>query len=167
MLKLSKGIHSFHFPSFDLKHSFHFPIMVAHTTRLLGNCGTKGTNHILHNLSVTASNKMLVTALVFACWTSCKWTSCLTRLRDQRILWHYRQEPIKRSHHSAKFVCHRHSYNRDTNDFCHVTLQDHVVKVLYGFMIKSLTRYITILASLVAIDTVSGDIMVLVCHAVL
>ena len=39
-----------------------------------------------------------------------------------------------------------------------MTLQDHVVKVLYDFMIKSLTRYITILASLVAIDIVPVEI---------
>ena len=48
-----------------------------------------------------------------------------------------------------------------------MTLQEHVVKVLYDFMIKSLTRYITILASLVAIDTASGDIIGLVCHMIL
>ena len=37
---------------------------------------------------------------------------------------------------------------------CHVTLQDHMIKTLYDFMIRSLSRYITILASLVAIDIV-------------
>ena len=37
---------------------------------------------------------------------------------------------------------------------CHVTLQDHMIKALYDFMIKSLSRYITILASLVVIDIV-------------
>ena len=41
---------------------------------------------------------------------------------------------------------------------CYVTLQEHVIKVLYDFMIKSLLRYITILASLVAIDTVLVEI---------
>ena len=39
-----------------------------------------------------------------------------------------------------------------------MTLQDHAAKVLYDFMIKSLTRYITILASLVAIDIVQVEI---------
>ena len=41
---------------------------------------------------------------------------------------------------------------------CHVTLQDHMIKALYDFMIKSLSRYITILASLVAIDIVIVEI---------
>ena len=35
---------------------------------------------------------------------------------------------------------------------CHVTLQDHMIKDLYDFMIGSLSRYITLLASLVAMD---------------
>ena len=37
---------------------------------------------------------------------------------------------------------------------CHVTLQDHMIKALYNFMIRSLSRYITIVASLVAIEIV-------------
>ena len=37
---------------------------------------------------------------------------------------------------------------------CHVTLKDYMIKASYNFMITSLSRYITILASLVAIDTV-------------
>ena len=37
---------------------------------------------------------------------------------------------------------------------CHMTLQDHMIKALYDFMIKSLSRFIAILASLVAIDIV-------------
>ena len=41
---------------------------------------------------------------------------------------------------------------------CHVTLQDHIIKALYNFMIRSLLRYITILANLVAIDTVIVEI---------
>ena len=66
---------------------------------------------------------------------------------------------IGRSNHSTKFVYHRHSCNRDKKDFfCHVTLQDHVIKVLYDFLIKSLTSYITILANLVAIETVLVEI---------
>ena len=39
-----------------------------------------------------------------------------------------------------------------------MTLQDQVVKVLCDFMIKSLTRYFTILASLVAMDTMLAEI---------
>ena len=41
---------------------------------------------------------------------------------------------------------------------CHVTLQDHVIKALYDFMIRSLSRYLTILASLVDIDAVVVEI---------
>ena len=40
----------------------------------------------------------------------------------------------------------------------HVTLQDHMIKALYDFMIRSLSRYITILSSLVAIDIVVVEI---------
>ena len=72
---------------------------------------------------------------------------------------HYRQEPIKGSYHSSKSGCHRHSSNTDLRVFiCHVTLQEHVIKALYDFMIRSLSRYITILASLVAIDIVVVEI---------
>ena len=40
---------------------------------------------------------------------------------------------------------------------CHVTLKDDVSKALYEFMIRSLSRYITILASFVTIiDTAVG-----------
>ena len=41
---------------------------------------------------------------------------------------------------------------------CHVTLQDHMIKALYDFMIRGLSRYITIVAGLVAIDTVVVEI---------
>ena len=41
---------------------------------------------------------------------------------------------------------------------CHLTLQDHMIKALYDFMIRSLSKYITILASLVAIDIVVVEI---------
>ena len=43
---------------------------------------------------------------------------------------------------------------------CHVILHDHVIKALYDFMIRSLSRYITILASLVDIDTVIVEIQI-------
>ena len=41
---------------------------------------------------------------------------------------------------------------------CHRTLQGHMIKALYDFMIRSLSRYITILASLVFIDIVVAEI---------
>ena len=50
---------------------------------------------------------------------------------------------------------------------CHITLQVHVIKGFYDFMVRSLSRYITILPSLVAIGTMvvgvrlSGELMFL------
>ena len=50
---------------------------------------------------------------------------------------------------------------------CHITLQVHVIKAFYDFMVRSLSRYITILPSLVAIGTMivgvrlSGELMFL------
>ena len=41
---------------------------------------------------------------------------------------------------------------------CHVTLQDHVIKSKSGFMVRSLSKYVTILKSLVAIGTVLEEI---------
>ena len=41
---------------------------------------------------------------------------------------------------------------------CHVTLQDHVIKSKSGFMVRSLSKYVTILRSLVAIGTVLEEI---------
>ena len=41
---------------------------------------------------------------------------------------------------------------------CYVTLQDHMIKTLYDFVIRRLPRYITILASLVTIDIVVVEI---------
>ena len=40
----------------------------------------------------------------------------------------------------------------------HVTLQDHVIKTLYDFMIRNLSRYIIILTSLEVIDIVVVEI---------
>ena len=37
---------------------------------------------------------------------------------------------------------------------CDVTLQDHVIKALYDFLIRNLLRYITILANLTTIENV-------------
>ena len=42
--------------------------------------------------------------------------------------------------------------------FCHVILKGHVIKVLNDFMINSLSRYVTILPSLVVICTVAIEI---------
>lgn len=46
----------------------------------------------------------------------------------------------------------------------HVTLQEHVIKALYDLMVKNPSRYVTILPSVVALDT--EIIAVLVCHVI-
>ena len=59
----------------------------------------------------------------------------------------------------AKLGYYKHSCDRDIVAFvCHVTLQKHMIKALYDFMIKSLSSYISIVASLVAIVTVVEEI---------
>ena len=53
---------------------------------------------------------------------------------------------------------------------CHVTLQDHVIKALYDFMVRSSSRLVDILPGVVAIGTVVkeiGDITILVYHVIL
>ena len=63
------------------------------------------------------------------------------------------------SHHPTKFNGQRHCSSGDKMVFvCHVTLQDHVIKALSNFMVKSPTKYVTILPSLVAIGTVIVEI---------
>ena len=45
------------------------------------------------------------------------------------------------SYHPGKFGCHGHSDSGDVMVFiCHLTLQDHVVKVFYHFMFRSLNQ---------------------------
>ena len=57
------------------------------------------------------------------------------------------------------FGGHRHSGSGDIMVFvCHVTLEDHMIKVLNDFMVGSPSRYVTILPSLVAIDRVILEI---------
>ena len=41
---------------------------------------------------------------------------------------------------------------------CHVTLQEHVVKAHIDFMVRSLSKYVSILPSLVAIGTLIVEI---------
>ena len=63
------------------------------------------------------------------------------------------------SYSPVKFGGHRDSGSEDIMALsCHVTLQDHVIKVFHNFLVKGLSRYATILPSLVAIGTVVLDI---------
>ena len=52
----------------------------------------------------------------------------LSRLRDQKVMWLYRQEPIEVGYHPATFGGHKHSDNGDIVILVgHVILQDHVI----------------------------------------
>ena len=52
-----------------------------------------------------------------------------------------------------------HSGSTDLMVFvCLVTLQDHVTNTLYDFMVRNPSRYVTILTSLKAIDSVVVEI---------
>ena len=63
------------------------------------------------------------------------------------------------SYHPAKFVSHRHSSSGETMVFaCHMALQDHVIKALNDFAVRSPSRYVTIPPNLVAIVTVTVEI---------
>ena len=65
------------------------------------------------------------------------------------------EELIKISHDPANFDCTSHFCSRDIQVFvCHVTLEDHAVKALCDSMVRSLSMYIAILPSSVAIGTV-------------
>ena len=59
-------------------------------------------------------------------------------------------------HHLAKFGDHRHCCSRDIADLMfHVTLQDHVIKLLCDFIERNTSLYITSLPNLVAIGKFS------------
>ena len=67
--------------------------------------------------------------------------------------------PIQISYNPVKFGGHRDSGCGDMIGFVYdVTLQDHVIKVFYSFLVKSLSKYITILLNLVATYTVVVEI---------
>ena len=66
---------------------------------------------------------------------------------------------MKVSYHPATFGSYRQSGVGDVMVFvCHVTLQDNVIKALYDFMVRSSSRYVTILLNLAIIDPVVGEI---------
>ena len=64
----------------------------------------------------------------------------------------------KDKNNPAKFNWHRHYFSIDIIAVYHVNLQDHVIKALYDFILRSLSRYITILPGLVAIGTMVLEI---------
>ena len=75
-------------------------------------------------------------------------------------------QSMKVSYHPAKFSGYRHSGSRNIMIFvCHVTLQDHVIKVLCNFMVRSpsnISYHPTKFRN--HRDCNSADIMVLACH---
>ena len=75
-------------------------------------------------------------------------------------MWLYGQEdPIKVSYYPATFDDHRHCGIEDIMILvCHEILQDQVIKRSCNFMGRNPSRYVTILPSLVVIDTVVVEI---------
>ena len=61
----------------------------------------------------------------------------ILRLRDQRLVWLYRQKPIQVSYHPAKFGGYIPCGSEDMVLACHVILQDHVIKWSCEFMDRS------------------------------
>ena len=54
-------------------------------------------------------------------------------------MWLYGLEPLKLSHHPAKFGGHRHCDHGDMILICHVISQNHVIKDQYNYVGKSLS----------------------------
>ena len=74
-------------------------------------------------------------------------------------MWPYRQKPIKISYHPANFTRHRHCSSGDIMVIVyHVILQDHVIKGSCDVMDRSPSRWVTILPSLVFINTLVLEI---------
>ena len=68
-------------------------------------------------------------------------------------------EPITVSYHPRKFSWYRQSGSRDIIVFVrHVTLPDHVIKVLYDFMVGNPSKLVTTVQVLVALGTVAVEI---------
>ena len=62
---------------------------------------------------------------------------------------------MKVLYYPVKFGGQRHSSNRGIMVLvCNVTLQDHMTRVLYNFMVKISPNYVIIIPSLVATDIV-------------
>ena len=80
----------------------------------------------------------------------------LTKPHDLRAMWLYEKEPLKVSYLlPSMFGGYRHGGNRDTIFFVyHVISKDHVIKRSCDFIARSLSTEVTILPSLVAMNTV-------------
>ena len=75
------------------------------------------------------------------------------------VRWLQQCKAIKLSLRPAKFSGQRQYGSEDIMILIfHVNSQDHVIKVTYDFIGRSLSRYVTILLSLVAIDFLAVDI---------
>ena len=71
----------------------------------------------------------------------------------------YLYSQVAISYHPAKFVSHRHSGSGHVMVFvCRMTLQDHLIKALNDFMVRSPSRCVTILPSLVVMGTAALDL---------
>ena len=61
-------------------------------------------------------------------------------------------------HHLAKFGGHRYCSSRDMFLICDVTLQNQMIEAINDFMVRSSSRYVIILPSLVTIDNLVVEI---------
>ena len=61
-------------------------------------------------------------------------------------------------HHLAKFGGHRYCRSRDMFLVCDVTLQNQMIEAINDFMVRSSSRYVIILPSLVTIDNLVEEI---------
>ena len=88
-------------------------------------------------------------------------SACHLILQGHLIKWscHFiGRSPSRLSYHPVKFGGHSHSDSGDIMVFiCQETFQDHVIKVLNNFRVRSPLRYVTKLPSLAAIGTVSVE----------
>ena len=74
--------------------------------------------------------------------------------RYQRVQQLYKWGLYKVNNNLTKYGRNKHCFVGDIMVLvCHVTLQDKVIKALYGFMVRSPSRYLTILPGLLGIAT--------------
>ena len=89
----------------------------------------------------------------------------LTRQRDQRLMWLYRQVPIKVADHPAKFGRPRHCGSGDMILACQISMRDQRVMWLFRQELIKIGYHPVKLGGHRRCD--SGVTVVLVCHVIL
>ena len=116
---------------------------------------TKGSDNLLRRIAAQGKSQYFQ-----VWWSQVLWywryngfglSHNLARPCDQRVMRLYRQDRIKATYHRVKFGDHRYSGRRDTMVF--VLSHDHVIKSLNDFMVRTPSRFVTILPSLMAMNT--------------